>query len=85
MLLFAMSPALETTIVYVLVWFVVFPAIVTGLIAVAIFGALGEKRQNDRTASTAAEPAPGAARELRDAGRSGTQAGSSWGACGSSA
>ena len=47
MLLFAMSPALETTIVYVLVWFVVFPAIVTGLIAVAIFGALGEKRQND--------------------------------------
>ena len=32
----------------VLVWFVVFPAIVTGLIAVAIFGALGEKRQNDQ-------------------------------------
>jgi hypothetical protein len=49
MLLFAMSPALETTIVYVLVWFVVFPAIVTGLIAVAIFGALGEKRQNDQS------------------------------------
>ena len=48
MLLFAMSPALETTIVYVLVWFVVFPAIVTGLIAVSIFGALGEKRQNDQ-------------------------------------
>ena len=49
MLLFAISPALETTIVYILVWFVVFPATVTGLIAVAIFGALGEKRQNDES------------------------------------
>ena len=47
MLLFATNPALETTIVYVLVWFVVFPAIVTGLIAFAIVQALGEKRQND--------------------------------------
>jgi hypothetical protein len=44
--LFAMSPALETTIVYVLVWFVVFPAIVTALIAVAIVRTIGERRQN---------------------------------------
>jgi len=47
MLLLATNPALETTIVYILVWFVVFPAIVTGLIAFAIVQALAEKRQND--------------------------------------
>ena len=45
-LVFAMSEALETTIVYVLVWFVVFPMIVTGLIAVAIVRTVGERRQN---------------------------------------
>jgi hypothetical protein len=44
--LFAMTDALETTIVYVLVWFVVFPAIVTALIAVAIVRTIGERRQN---------------------------------------
>ena len=49
MLITAMSPALETTIVYILVWFVGFPAIVTGLIAVAIVGVLGEKRENDQS------------------------------------
>ena len=42
----AMSDALETTIVYVAVWFVIFPAIVTGLIAVAVVRAFGERRQN---------------------------------------
>jgi hypothetical protein len=41
-----MSPALETTIVYVAVWFVVFPMIVTGLIAVAIVRTIGERREN---------------------------------------
>ncbi len=41
-----MSPALETTIVYALVWFVVFPAIVTALIAVAVVRTIGERRQN---------------------------------------
>ena len=46
MLLLALSEAATTTIVYVAVWFVVFPAIVTGLIAFAIIGALGEARQN---------------------------------------
>ncbi len=44
--LFAMTDALETTIVYVLVWFVVFPAIVTALIAVAVVRTIGERRQN---------------------------------------
>ena len=41
-----MSDALQTTIVYTLVWFVVFPAIVTGLIVVAIVRTIGERRQN---------------------------------------
>jgi hypothetical protein len=45
-LVFAMSDALETTIVYSLVWFVIFPAIVTGLIVVAIVRTLGERREN---------------------------------------
>jgi hypothetical protein len=39
--------AVEVTIVYILIWFVVFPAIVTGLIAFAIVQAIGEKREND--------------------------------------
>jgi hypothetical protein len=43
----ALSDAAETTIVYVAIWFVIFPAIVTGLIAFAIAQALGEKREND--------------------------------------
>ncbi len=42
-----MSEALKTTIAYTAVWFVVFPAIVTGLIAFAIVQTIGEKRQND--------------------------------------
>lgn len=41
-----MSDALETTIVYALVWFVIFPAIVTGLIVVAVVRTIGERRQN---------------------------------------
>ena len=44
--LFAMTDALETTIVFVLVWFVLFPALVTGLIAVAIVRTIGERREN---------------------------------------
>jgi hypothetical protein len=46
MLLLALSEAAETTIVFVAIWFVVFPAIVTGLIAFAIVQVLGEARQN---------------------------------------
>jgi hypothetical protein len=46
MLLLALSEAAKTTIVFVAVWFVVFPAIVTGLIAFAIVQVLGEAREN---------------------------------------
>jgi hypothetical protein len=46
MLLFALSDAAETTIVYVAIWFVIFPMIVTGLIVFAIAQALGEAREN---------------------------------------
>jgi hypothetical protein len=48
MLLLALSEAAKTTIVYVLVWFVVFPAIVTGLIAVAIVRTYGEWQENQQ-------------------------------------
>jgi hypothetical protein len=39
--------ALTTTIVYILVWFVLFPAFVTALIAYAVIVARGEKTEND--------------------------------------
>jgi hypothetical protein len=45
--IFALSDAAQTTIVYVALWVVVFPAVVTGLVAFAIAQALGEKREND--------------------------------------
>jgi K+-transporting ATPase c subunit len=46
MLLLAAS-ALSTTIVYVLIWGILFPAFVTGLIVYAIVVARGEKQSND--------------------------------------
>jgi len=46
MLVLALSEAEKTTITFIAVWFVVFPAIVTGLIVFAIVQALGEARQN---------------------------------------
>jgi hypothetical protein len=46
MLLLALSEAAKTTITYVALWLVVFPAIVTGLILFAIVQALGEAREN---------------------------------------
>ena len=39
--------ALEVTIFYIALWFVIFPAFVTGLIAYAIVVARGEKLEND--------------------------------------
>jgi len=45
--LLAMSPATKTTIVFIAVWFVVFPAFVTGLIAYAVVQARGERRANE--------------------------------------
>jgi hypothetical protein len=47
MSIFALSDAAETTIVYLAIWVVIFPAVVTGLIAFAIAQSLGEKREND--------------------------------------
>jgi hypothetical protein len=47
MLMFALDPAATNTIVSILIWFVVFPAFVTGLIAYAIVVAIGEKGEND--------------------------------------
>jgi hypothetical protein len=46
MLLFALSEAAKTTITFIAIWFVVFPAIVTGLIVFAVVQSLGEARQN---------------------------------------
>jgi len=39
--------ALETTIVYILIWGILFPAFVTGLIAYAIVIGRGEGEDND--------------------------------------
>jgi hypothetical protein len=47
MLMLALSEAAKTTIAYVAVWFVIFPAIVTGLIAVAIVRTYGEWQENN--------------------------------------
>ena len=41
--------ALETTIVYILIWGILFPAFVTGLIIFAAVVARGEKESNDET------------------------------------
>jgi hypothetical protein len=46
MLLLALSDAAQSTIFSIAVWFVIFPALVTGLIGFAIVQALGEAREN---------------------------------------
>ena len=46
MLLIALSEAEKTTIAYVAIWFVVFPAFVTALIGVALFQTYREWSQN---------------------------------------
>jgi hypothetical protein len=46
MLLFAISEALSTTIMNVLIWGVLFPAFVTGLIVYAIIVGRGEGEEN---------------------------------------
>jgi hypothetical protein len=46
MLLLALSDAAQTTIFSIALWFVIFPALVTGLIVFAIVQALGEARDN---------------------------------------
>jgi hypothetical protein len=46
MLLLALSEAAKTTIVYVIVWFVAFPALVTALIGVALVQTYREWQEN---------------------------------------
>jgi K+-transporting ATPase c subunit len=45
--LFALSDAVTTTVVALLIWAVLFPAFVTALIALALVRAYGEKLEND--------------------------------------
>ena len=46
-LIFALSKAATTTIVNLVIWGVVFPALVTGLIALAVIRAIGERQENE--------------------------------------
>lgn len=46
-LVLALSNAAETTIVNLVIWGVVFPALVTGLIAFAFIRAIGERQENE--------------------------------------
>jgi hypothetical protein len=46
-LLFALSDAAQVTIVYILIWVIVFPAFVTGLIAYAFVISRGEAADNE--------------------------------------
>jgi hypothetical protein len=46
---FAFSPGAAYTIAAIAVWFVVFPAFVTGLIAFAIAGVLRERVENEES------------------------------------
>jgi hypothetical protein len=46
-LIFALSKAATTTIVNLVIWGVVFPALITGLIALAVIRAIGERQENE--------------------------------------
>jgi hypothetical protein len=46
MLILAMDEATKTTIAYVVVWFVGFPALVTALIGIALFQTYKERAEN---------------------------------------
>lgn len=45
-LVFALSNSVTVTVVNLVIWAVVFPALVTGLIAFAVIRALGERQEN---------------------------------------
>jgi uncharacterized membrane protein YjfL (UPF0719 family) len=47
-LIFALSKAVTVTIVNLVIWGVVFPALVTGLIALAVIRSIGERQENER-------------------------------------
>jgi len=44
--LFALTKAESVTLVNLFIWAVVFPALVTGLIAIAVIRAMGERQDN---------------------------------------
>ena len=46
-LIFALTKAQTTTIVNLVIWGVVFPALVTGLLAFAVIRAIGERQENE--------------------------------------
>ena len=46
-LIFALGKAATTTIVNLVIWGVVFPALVTGLIAFAVIKSIGERADNE--------------------------------------
>jgi hypothetical protein len=48
MLLFGLSDAAQTTIIFLLIWVVVFPAFVTGLIVFAFVMSRGEAADNEQ-------------------------------------
>ncbi len=54
--------ALETTIVYILIWGILFPAFVTGLIVYAIVIGRGEKRGQRRAPALPARSSAGRSR-----------------------
>jgi len=46
MLILALSDAATTTIVFIFLWAILFPALVTGLLALAFYGVFTEHREN---------------------------------------
>jgi hypothetical protein len=46
-LIFALSKSVTVTIVNLAIWGVVFPALVTGLIGLAVIRSIGERQENE--------------------------------------
>jgi hypothetical protein len=56
MLILAMDEATKTTITYVALWFVLFPALVTALIGVALFQTYKEHAENQENRRRSPRP-----------------------------
>jgi hypothetical protein len=56
LLMFAMDEATKTTIAYVVVWFIGFPALVTALIGIALFQTYREHAENEANRSRNQRP-----------------------------
>ena len=67
MILVAISEALATTIVYILIWFVLFPGFVMGMIGYAIVVALGEARRTRTSAAAGRDARRLAQRSVQEA------------------